>query len=267
MMHIISLGAGVQSSTMALMAAHGEITPMPNCAIFADTQWEPKRVYEHLDWLCTVLPFPVHRVTGGNIREHMLASSTTSSSRKRFASAPWHIVNPDGSFGLSRRQCTKEFKLEPLAKKQRELAGYKPRQRMPKNTVEVWIGISTDEAMRMKPAWNRWAVNRWPLIEKRMNRGDCLAWLDRNRYPTPPKSSCIGCPFHNATEWREIKKNAIEWQEAVSVDSAIRHAFKMKGTQFMHSSHKPLSEVDLSTPEDRGQLNLFNNECEGMCGV
>jgi hypothetical protein len=27
MMNIISLGAGVQSSTMALMAAHGEITP------------------------------------------------------------------------------------------------------------------------------------------------------------------------------------------------------------------------------------------------
>ena len=38
--HIISLGAGVQSSTMALMAACGEITPMPQCAIFADTQAE-----------------------------------------------------------------------------------------------------------------------------------------------------------------------------------------------------------------------------------
>lgn len=29
MIHVISLGAGVQSSTMALMAAHGEIEPMP----------------------------------------------------------------------------------------------------------------------------------------------------------------------------------------------------------------------------------------------
>jgi len=35
MKHVISLGAGVQSSTMALMAAAGEITPMPDCAIFA----------------------------------------------------------------------------------------------------------------------------------------------------------------------------------------------------------------------------------------
>ena len=45
----ISLGAGVQSTTMALMAARGEIGPMPDCAIFADTGWEPKQVYEHLD--------------------------------------------------------------------------------------------------------------------------------------------------------------------------------------------------------------------------
>ena len=51
MKNIISLGAGVQSSVMALMAAKGEITPMPDCAIFADTGWEPKRVYEWLDWL------------------------------------------------------------------------------------------------------------------------------------------------------------------------------------------------------------------------
>ena len=64
--NIISLGAGVQSSTMALMAAHGEITPMPDCAIFADTQWEPAAVYKHLEKLERALPFPVYRVTAGN---------------------------------------------------------------------------------------------------------------------------------------------------------------------------------------------------------
>lgn len=43
-MNIISLGAGVQSSTMALMEKHGEITPMPDCAIFADTQESRKPI-------------------------------------------------------------------------------------------------------------------------------------------------------------------------------------------------------------------------------
>ena len=53
------LSLGVQSTAMALMAAKGEITPMPNIAIFADTQAEPKSVYEHLEWLKKQLPFPV----------------------------------------------------------------------------------------------------------------------------------------------------------------------------------------------------------------
>lgn len=58
----LSLGAGVQSTTIALLAAHGEIGPMPDCAIFADTGWEPRAVYDHLEWLMSgnVLPFPVH---------------------------------------------------------------------------------------------------------------------------------------------------------------------------------------------------------------
>lgn len=67
MLRVLSLGAGVQSTTMALMAAHGEIGPMPDCAIFSDTGWEPKAVYDHLEWLEQQLPFPVHRVERGNI--------------------------------------------------------------------------------------------------------------------------------------------------------------------------------------------------------
>ncbi len=57
--HILSLGAGVQSSTLALMAAAGEVSPMPTAAIFADTQDEPASVYKWLDWLEKQLPFPV----------------------------------------------------------------------------------------------------------------------------------------------------------------------------------------------------------------
>ncbi|MBP2230768.1 3'-phosphoadenosine 5'-phosphosulfate sulfotransferase (PAPS reductase)/FAD synthetase, partial [Azospirillum agricola] len=58
-LRVLSLGAGVQSTTLALMAATAEVGPMPDCAIFADTEWEPHGVYEHLDWLETQLPFPV----------------------------------------------------------------------------------------------------------------------------------------------------------------------------------------------------------------
>src|SRR5262249_34440571 len=97
MLRVISLGAGGQSTTPALMAAHGEIEP-PDCAIFADTGWEPRAVYQHLDWLETQLPFPVHRVSRGNLRDDVLARRNTTGGR--FAAVPWHTVNPDGSEGM-----------------------------------------------------------------------------------------------------------------------------------------------------------------------
>ena len=46
----LSFGAGVQSTVLLLMAAKGEIKPMPDVAIFADTQFEPTNIYSHLDW-------------------------------------------------------------------------------------------------------------------------------------------------------------------------------------------------------------------------
>lgn len=80
--HYLSLGAGVQSSTLALMYAVGELKPMPKAAIFADTQAEPKSVYKWLDWLREVLPYPVYTVSKGSLTEASLKQRTTKDGRK-----------------------------------------------------------------------------------------------------------------------------------------------------------------------------------------
>jgi hypothetical protein len=272
-MHIISLGAGVQSTTMALMAAHGELTPMPDCAIFADTGWEPAKVYEHLRWLMSanVLPYPVEIVSQGNIRTDIdkLAKGESIRGQGRAATAPFFVAGKDGIAAPLRRQCTGHYKIEPIEKHLKEKLGIKPRQRHPReHLVQLWMGISTDEIYRVKPAQLPWINRRWPLIEKRLSRSDCLLWMQRKGYPTPPKSSCIGCPYHSNEQWRDIRKDNKEWADAVKVDQLIRKGFgSTRSELFLHRSLKPLDQVDLSTAEDRGQLNLFNNECEGMCGV
>lgn len=272
-MRVISLGAGVQSSTMALMAAKGEIAPMPDCAIFSDTQWEQKRVYSHLEWLKSVLPFPVHTTTGGNIRDHIITATKPKAEGGRFASVPFysviHAANGHYQKGKGRRQCTREFKLEPLIQKQRELLGVPKGQRVPKGiVVEVWIGISTDEAHRMNKPQKSWQVNRYPLIDMEMSRLDCLNWLKRNGYPRAPKSSCIGCPFHNDSFWVDMRDNDPEaWADAIEVDNAIRAKGtlrSMAGLQYMHSSCIPLGDVVFRQDY---QPNLFGNDCLGMCGV
>ena len=272
-MHVLSLGAGVQSTTMALMAAHGEITPMPRAAIFADTGWEPKAIYDHLDWLEEELAglapqLLVYRVNNGNIRDDL-----TRKEPGRYASMPFFLDDGSGQRGMGRRQCTHEYKLKPLMWQTRRLLNKGRRDRIAAGAVTTWIGISTDEAVRMKPSGKQWQVNRWPLIEAGMSRRDCLNWMKRHGYPEPGKSSCIGCPFHNDLMWRDMKQSDPEsWDDAVEVDRLIRSGgtYKeqtMRGAQYMHASLTPLEDVDLRNAEDRGQLNMFNNECEGMCGV
>jgi hypothetical protein len=267
-MNIISLGAGVQSTALALMAAAGEIEPMPDCAIFADTQWEPKSVYAHLDWLCARgrLPFPVYRVTAGDLRQAVLDRTNTTGGR--FAAVPWFMRMPDGRKAMGRRQCTKEYKLRPVQRKVVELLGGRP-----KGGATVWIGISMDEAIRMKPSLVQYIVNRWPLIEKQISREDCLRWLKAHRYPEPAKSACIGCPFHNDAYWHALRETSPdEWQDAVSVDQMIRHQPGFHGEQYMHRSLKPLHQIVLNPVKSLDWFqheseNWFLNECEGMCGV
>lgn len=258
-MNIISLGAGKQSSTMALMAAMGEIKPMPDCAIFADTQCEPLETYEWLGFLVESLPFPVYRVTAGDLYADTMAG--LDSTGQRFDSVPWFIRNPDGSVGLGIRECTKQYKIVPIRKKIRELLG----QGRPK---PGWIGISRDEASRMKDSEVKYIRHRYPLaLEHYMTVGDCVNWLKRHGYPIPPKSACIFCPFRSNVEWRRILEDPDRRAAIVALDAKIRNQTRFDGQQFMHRSCLPISEVDLSTSEERGQGNLFENECEGHCGV
>jgi hypothetical protein len=264
-LRILSLGAGVQSTTLALMAAAGEIGPMPDCAIFADTGAEPAAVYTHLDWLETALPFPVHRVMAkiGPLGAAVLAAYRGDIPRA--ASPPFFTAN-----GILLRQCTKEAKVRPIAAAIRAMLGFAVGARVPPGTeVEQWIGISTDEAHRMKPAEQDWITNRWPLIEADISRRQCLRWLERAGYPEPTKSACVWCPYHDDASWSRMKAEAPDdFAVAVAFDAAIRQGPQgMVGSVFLHRARVPLDQVDLRTWDERGQPDLFGAECEGMCGV
>lgn len=269
---VISLGAGVQSSTMLLLAARGELCDgvMPVGAIFADTGWEPPAVYEHLDWLEEEVgdTIPIHRTSKGNLREDTITALETG---ERWIGMPLHIRGKKRGDGQLRRQCTREYKLDPIAKQLRSM-GFGA-----KAPVEQWIGISIDEVTRMKPSRLPWQRSRWPLVEAEMSRNDCLQWFARN-YPGRKltKSACIGCPYHNTAGWREIKQDPELWADAVEIDELIRantiQSLEADTKAFLHYGKQPLTDVDLSTPEDHGQMGLlnaenFDDECEGMCGV
>jgi hypothetical protein len=160
------------------------------------------------------------------------------------------------------RQCTDSYKIEPITKQLRRLLGLERGQRAPKTpAIELWIGISADEAHRAKPSQIRWIERRFPLLDIRARRWDCLQWIKRKGYPEPPKSSCIGCPYHSADQWRAL--DPAEFADAVAVDEAIRDGLRgTHGPLYLHRSMKPLAGINLDVEPD-----LFGNECDGICGV
>tara|TARA_Y100000310_G_scaffold203209_1_gene203463 strand:+ start:523 stop:1323 length:801 start_codon:yes stop_codon:yes gene_type:complete len=259
---VLSLGAGVQSTALALMAAKGEVVPMPDAAIFADTH-EPREVYEHLEWLEKFLPFPVYRVALGDIYKDVLHSAKTG---ERVSNPPFYTLSEKGEKGILMRKCTADYKVKPIVRKVRELLGFGKGERVKDAHAEQWIGISLDEVTRMKEAPEKYITHRWPLIEKRMSRHDCLRWIADNEFPAPARSACTFCPYHNNDYWRYLKKNyPDEFEEACQFDESVRNGISgTTDTLFVHPDLLPLREVDLRTDVDRGQMT-FLDECDGVC--
>lgn len=130
-LRILSLGAGVQSTTVLLMALHGGFPDRLDCAIFADTGWEPKAIYKHLDWLegkAKEGGIPVHRVSAGNLKQDLLDAVTEK--KQRVANPPFYVRNRDdaGEYdtpdtgGMLWRKCTQAYKIQPIRVKIRALA-------------------------------------------------------------------------------------------------------------------------------------------------
>lgn len=280
----LSLGAGVQSTALVLLACEGLIKPF-DAAIFADTGWEPKQVYDHLDRLAAYAAehgMPIYRVSSGNIRNDALDPE------HRFASMPLFVRNPDGSDGMARRQCTSEYKLKPIKARVRKLLGHPHPTPVPKGVhAEVAIGISMDEIGRARDSDVQYMRNVFPLLDLGWTRKDCERFNRAQGWTTVAKSACIGCPYHGNRQWRELRDictcrhlrsqhvdvdgrllcdvcphddpractefAAPEWADAVAFDAAIRNGSAranaagkdLRGSMYLHRSRVPLDQAPI----------------------
>lgn len=262
---VLSFGCGVQTVTLAAMSCLGELET-PDYAVFADTQWETESTYYYMnyfiEWVAGRLE--IHKVTAGNIRADALDQE------KRFASIPLYtetgmLISKGKEDGRLRRQCTREYKISPVQKLIRQKSGLGFGEHWRGEPVELWLGISLDEVIRMKESRDRWIKNRWPLIEKRMTRGDCIEWLKSHGLKVPPKSACIGCPFHSNSYWRKLKtESPEEWKGVCNFDDVIRTTrVALRNPVYLHRTLRPLRDANI----DEDQVDMFGNECEGYCGI
>lgn len=267
---IISLGAGVQSTALLLLSATGAI-PKPDAAIFADTGWEPRAVYDHLDRLerevAKPAGIPIYRVQRGNIREDALTT--------RRVQMPVYLKVPTvRGAGTITRSCTFDYKVTPIKAKIRELLGYPHPRPLPRGLqAEQWIGISRDEFQRAKDAQVAYLRNHFPLLHAPLTgadgregwtRNDCTRFLAQHGLGDTPKSACVGCPFHRNAAWRDLRDNhPEEWADAVEFDHALRTrgVHQLKGEPYLHGSLLPLDEapIDVVTRREWGvaQSDIF----------
>lgn len=256
---VLNLGVGLQSSTLLEMADAGEFGRKPDVAIFSDTKWEPRRVYDFLAYLEGRVSIPIIKTGRGSLRERIMKGGSS-------------VIPAFVNGAPLNRNCTRDYKIAPIEREIRRMMGWTRRAAPTEPVVEQWFGITTDELYRVKRSPNKWSHFRYPLIEARMSRDDCERERERRGLRKAPWSSCVGCPWHGDEEWLEIKADPEAWADACEVDRALRDpAITRNATvapQYLHRDCVPLDQVnfaDPTTPEP--QFGLMANECEGVCGV
>ena len=266
MLNVLNLGAGVQSSVLALMLDKGELGPKPDVAIHADTKSDPPNVSEMVEWLSNNLSYPVNVVSAGNVAEDLYFYRNSTGQQSN--SPPLYIKHTNGKIGMGRRQCTREYKLEPIKKEMRRLLGLKKGQWWPKEpAINSILGISTDEIMRAKDSDHHAIIKSYPLIEAGLSRQDCMDWWENNAPINAPKigrSACYCCPYQNTEEWQTLKEDYTElFYKAVVIDKVVRKRID-NGEMYLHASGLPLQDA-IETKND--DISQFDSDCEGMCGI
>ena len=252
-MRVLSWGCGVQSTTLAIMSALGDL-PKLDAIINADTGWERALTYEMRDFYAVWLQehgVRVEVVTAGNVR--------IDGAKKHKRIPFWTTTGAP-----LRRECTGIFKIAPVKKCVREMAGFdssKPPHPKP-GSIEMWIGFSLDEWTRIKESRVKFITHSWPLVEKQMTRQDCKDYLTARGLPVPPKSACIGCPYRPASDWIVMRDTAPdEFADAINFDEenrrnpgVVRANSSAEADEiFIYKHGGPLADADLESDAAREQ--------------
>lgn len=243
---IWSSGGGMQSSAIAALIAVGELKP--DLAIIVDTERELSTTWEYLEkWVKPALSaagVDLHRVKKSEY------ATVDLYSKKNVLLIP-AFTTESGQVGKLPTYCSNEWKQRVIRRWASE-KGVK--------AADFWIGYTIDELKRVTQPIGKWQ-NKYPLIDRHMTRGDCIALVKRMGWPEPPRSSCYICPNkpHHEWEWQRINAPA-DHKKAIEFEEMIR---KKDPDLWLTDTGKPLKDADFSKPDD-----LFSPRCAGgMCFI
>ena len=271
-MKILSFGAGMQSTALALMSCENAISlkkgrPMPHpdvpiydLVIFCDLGMEPSWVMDQVIFTQDAceqaeIPFKI-------LDSPLHADFMRNFGERRTVSIPWWTLRDDGHKAKMPRNCTIDYKIEAISKYVRwEVLGYRKGQRLrleDRKAHEMHMGFSYEEQKRCKESTNPMFVNRYPLVEMKLVRADNYAYIRDVWGLETRASACTFCPFHRNYFFRYLRENLPEeYAQLVMVDELLRDKTPkppMDSDLFISRSRKRI--VDL-TPADCDDAECF----------
>lgn len=252
-MIVWSYGGGTQSIAIGLLVAEGKL-PRPDLIVMADTDLETTETWEYLD---TVMkPIFADLRLEFHIAPHALAK-VDMYSLKGDLLIPAYTQN-----GKLPTFCSSEWKTRVVRRYIKSLGV---------QHCDMWLGMSTDEIERLKPADVNWIQHVWPLVGMprgvgygvQMNCRDCVQYIANQGKPEPPKSCCVICPHRRNPQWERQKRlYPQDHRKAVAIGKVILENDLKSGHSgvWLHEDRKPLDEIDFS----KADINegLFDAGCK-----
>jgi len=229
----VSYGGGSPSLALIILNLKKQIKPITDRnqideIIFADTGWERtdiinqtkeiKKYVESFGFKFTIVQSELGTL------ENYLESQIKDDA---FIPIPYHSKNK----GIGQRQCTSQFKIRPIHKYLRKTYG--PISRI------AQLGIHYDEFERVKDPQTKRDVNRFPLVDLKLRRADCVKIVEEEGLPIPPKSACVGCPYLPASRFISLSKDIpSDFERAEKIDSQLN-----KKKKYLSRTMIPLSSL------------------------
>lgn len=267
-MRILSFGAGMQSTALALMSCENALAgkpihphvPVYDAVIFCDLGLEPSWVLKQMEFtknacesagiFFKVLDTPLYQDFVRNFGE------------RRTISIPWWTIRDDGHKSKMPRNCTIDYKVDEITKYVRwTLLGYRKGQRLKEEDFkahEMHMGFSIEESRRCHENPHKLFVNRFPLVDMGWDRAHSYQYILENWGLDTKASACAFCPFHRNYFYRYIRENEPETYRCVEhIDNLLQEKNPkppMDSDLFICRSRKRLCDL---TPEDCNDAEYF----------
>lgn len=279
---ILSCGAGMQSTALALMSCankllsegrckgfnfqYTELVPIYDAILFCDLGFEPS-------WVLTQVHFIKQACEWAGIPFHILKSDLHKDylndfGKKRVVSIPFWTISADGKKGKMMRNCTLDYKITLMQNFVRwNLLGYKKGQRTKPGDLkahEMHLGFSKEEEKRCSENPHKMFVNKFPLCEMNLVRADNYAYIKDVWGLETKASACTFCPFHRNYFFQYIKKNDLpQYEDLIEFDNMLEREqpnTKINSKLYISRSRKRIAELVPEECEDAEYFTYRNEQ-------